>query len=152
MKRIVILLAGAAAALAVAGLATAGFATASGRRATLELRQTSIGKVLVNGRGRTLYMFVADRRNKDNCVKIFHCTIVWPLLTTTGEPIAKSGVKRSLVGTIKLPNGETQVTYAGHPVYTYVADMRPGQVFGEGVSQSGAKWYVLNGAGHVVKK
>jgi predicted lipoprotein with Yx(FWY)xxD motif len=151
VRRILILLAGAAATLSMAGLATAGFATASGRRATLELRKTGLGKILVNGRGLTLYMFVADRPNTDNCVKIVHCTTVWPLLTTTGKPITKSGVKGSLVGTIKLPNGQTQVTYAGHPVYTYIADTRPGQTFGEGVFQSGAKWYVLNGTGHVVK-
>jgi predicted lipoprotein with Yx(FWY)xxD motif len=108
--------------------------------------------ILVNGRGRTLYMFAADRPNKDNCVSRPGCLHVWPAVTTTGAPVAKKGVKKSLIGTIKLSTGQTQVTYAHHPLYTYIADTRPGQVFGEGVFQSGAKWFVVNGAGHVVKK
>lgn len=135
----------------VAALGT-GIALASGHRATLKLRKTSLGKVLVNGHGFTLYMFAADRRDKDNCVRRPGCTHVWPPLVSTGKPVGKTGVKQSLLGTIKLPNGTRQVTYAGHPVYTYVADSAPGQTFGEGVTQSGAKWYVLNGAGKVVKK
>jgi predicted lipoprotein with Yx(FWY)xxD motif len=147
MKRSMILAAGVAIVVSL----TTGLAAASGGRATLQLRSSKFGKILVNGRGRTIYMFVADRRNKDNCVPIANCVHVWPLVTTTGTPVAKAGVKRSLIGTITLPNGTTQVTYSGHPLYTYIADTRPGQVFGEGVVQSGAKWYVLNGAGRVVK-
>ncbi len=152
MRRIVILLTGGVIAIALAGLVTAGLAIASGSRATLQLRQTKFGKILVNGRGRTLYMFAADKRNKDNCITRISCLTVWPALTTTGKPVAKSGVKGSLIGTIKLSNGKTQVTYAGHPLYTYVADSRAGQTFGEGVLQSGARWYVLGGTGTVIKK
>jgi predicted lipoprotein with Yx(FWY)xxD motif len=147
MKRVSILVS----AVVLVAVATTGLAIASGGRATLQLRKTSLGKILVNGRGRTLYMFVADRRNKDNCVPIPNCLHVWPLVTTTGTPVSKAGVKRSLVGTITLPDGRVQVTYAGHPLYTYIADTKAGQTFGEGVVQSGAKWYVLNGAGRVVK-
>lgn len=151
MKRLSIVLS-AVIVVALVALATTGLAAASGGRATLKLRKTSLGKILVNGKGRTLYMFAADRRNKDNCLKVPNCAHVWPLLTTSGKPVLKSGVKRSLVGTIKLSNGKKQVTYAGHPLYTYIADSHPGNVFGEGVFQSGAKWYVVNGAGKVVKR
>ena len=152
MRRILILLTGGVVTLALAGLVTTGLAMASGGRATLQLRQTKLGKILVNGRGRTLYLFAADKRNKDNCITRIGCLAVWPALTTSGKPVAKAGAKTSLIGTIKLSNGQTQVTYAGHPLYTYVADSRAGQTFGEGVLQSGARWYVLNGAGKVIKK
>ena len=150
MKRLSILVS----AIVVVAIATTGLASACGGRATLALRQTKLGKILVNGRGRTLYMFAADKRNKDNCITrtASDCLHVWPALATSGKPVAKAGVKPSLIGTIKLSNGQTQVTYAGHPLYTYIADSRAGQMFGEGVLQSGARWYVLNGAGNVIKK
>lgn len=146
MKRIVILLA----VLAV-GLTTAGLAVAGGRRAKINLRKTKIGKVLVNGSGFTLYDFAKDTRNKDNCVSIPNCTVVWPLVTTSGKAIAGKGVKASLLGTITVSGGRKQVTYAGHPLYTYAGDSAPGQTHGANLPQSGARWYALNAAGRNVK-
>ncbi|MBV9796556.1 MAG: hypothetical protein JO039_00800, partial [Solirubrobacterales bacterium] len=99
MRRILILLTSGVVTLAFAGLVTTGLATASGGRATLELRQTKLGKILVNGRGRTLYLFAADKRNKDNCIARIGCLAVWPALTTSGKPVAKAGAKTSLFGT-----------------------------------------------------
>jgi predicted lipoprotein with Yx(FWY)xxD motif len=148
MKRIVILLAVFAAALATAGLATAG-----GHRAKVNLRKTRAGKLLVNSRGVTLYEFAKDAKNKDNCVAIPNCTTVWPPLYTSGKPVARKGVRRSLLGTITLHNGRQQVTYGGFPLYTYLGDgKKPGAITGVGIVQSRGRWYGVTAAGHRVSK
>ncbi len=147
MKRTFILL-----AVIAVSLATAGLATAAGRPAKVNLRTTKIGKVLVNSRGFTLYEFAKDARNKDNCFAHSNCITVWPAVTTTDKPIAGKGVKRSLLGTITLPNGRQQVTYGGHPLYTYIGDGGPGDTTGAGILQAGGRWYALSAAGHRVSK
>lgn len=118
--------------------------------ATVSLAGTSAGKILVNSRGFTLYLFTADRRNRDNCVKKSGCTTAWPPLTVTGRPHAGSGVKASLLGTITLPNGHHQVTYNGHPLYRYAGDSRARQTYYIGVSAYGGRWYGVNAAGGAV--
>lgn len=147
MKRFIIAPVAIAAVLATAGLAEAG-----GGKPTVQLRQTKAGKILVNSQGFTLYMFTKDKRNKDNCWASVNCARVWPPLTTKGKPTAGKGVKRSLLGTITLPNGRLQVTYAGRPLYMYIADGGPAETSYIGVFQSGGRWYAMDGAGHVVKK
>lgn len=121
------------------------------RGAKLQLRHTSLGQILVNGAGHTVYAFTRDSRNHDRCATISGCTGIWPLLTTGGRPTLGRGVRRSLVGTIKLPGGARQVTYAGHPLYTYIADAGPGDTSYVGVSQFGGRWLALTAAGHTVK-
>jgi predicted lipoprotein with Yx(FWY)xxD motif len=71
----------------------------------------------------------------------------WPPLLTSGKPHAGTGAKASLLGTTKRKNGALQVTYAGHPLYRYKLDTKPGQTKGEESTQFGAKWYVLSPAG-----
>src|SRR5579872_2201222 len=104
---------------AVAAIATA--AAASGG-AKVNLRNTSDGKIVVNSRGYTLYMFTRDSKDKDVCMRIAMCTTFWPPLTTTGKPIAGPGVKARLLGTIAYKGKLRQVTYNGHPLYTYKED------------------------------
>jgi predicted lipoprotein with Yx(FWY)xxD motif len=141
----------AMAAVAAVVPALAGMASAGGTRAKLQLRQTSKGKIIVNSGGFTIYAFTRDGRNKDNCVKINGCAGVWPLVATSGKPIAGPGVKSSLIGTIRPKPGVVQVTYAGHPLYTYTLDSRPGQTFYVGITQFGGSWPALNASGHEVK-
>jgi predicted lipoprotein with Yx(FWY)xxD motif len=155
MKRTCILLAtvlaGAAAASAVSS-AQGGVSTAhTARVAKVQLRRTSLGRILVNASGFTLYRFTRDGRNRDRCVKVSGCASVWPALTTSGRPAAGSGVRASLLSTITLPGGAKQVTYAGHPLYTYSGDSGPGQTFYVGAAQFGGTWYALNAAGGAVK-
>lgn len=119
--------------------------------AKVGLRSTSVGMILVNGRGFTLYMFAKDTRNHNACVAIKGCSALWPALVTSGKPVAGSGVKASLLGTIKLSGGQQQVTYAGRPLYTYVGDARPGSTSYVGIRQSGGAWYALGAAGNTVK-
>src|SRR5947209_13105229 len=87
----------------------------------VQLRHTSAGTILVNGRGFTLYMFTRDGRNRDRCVAISGCRSVWPLLAQSGSTVAGRGVRRSQLGSIKV-GGRRQVTYAGHPLYSYIGD------------------------------
>ncbi len=66
-------------------------------------------------------------------------------------PWPEPGIKRGLIGTIKLASGVKQVTYAGHPLYTYIGDSGPGDTSYVGFSQFGGTWFALNAAGHAVK-
>lgn len=142
-----------AAALTVCAAATlpVALAGASGTRAKLALRQTKVGMILVNSRGFTLYAFSRDKRDTDACQRIRHCLTVWPPLTTSGKAIAGRGVKRSLIGAIRLRNGAHQVTYAGHPLYTYLGDVRPGQTSYVNLLQFHGYWPAVNAAGGEVK-
>jgi predicted lipoprotein with Yx(FWY)xxD motif len=145
MKRISILF------TCIAVLAAASAALAAGHPAKLKLGKTSLGKIVETGRGSTVYMFTRDSRKKDSCVKVSGCTSVWPPVTTTGRPVAAPGIKRGLLGTITLPSGAKQVTYAGHPLYRYIADSGPGDTSYVGFAEFGGSWFALNGAGHAVK-
>ena len=149
MRRILMLLtATVVAALAAAGAASA---SASAGAAKLQLRKTSVGTILVDGHGATLYAFTKDGRNVDMCVRISGCAGLWPLMTTAGKPVAGTGVKASLIGTIAVKGRARQVTYAGHPLYTYSGDSGPGQVSYVGVAQFGGSWPAVNAAGGEVK-
>jgi len=138
-----------AAALATA-LAASAPASASAARAEIKLRKTSVGTILVNSRGFTLYAFTRDPRNRDMCVALSGCSSVWPAVTTTGKPIARHGVRASLLGTINLHRGRKQVTYAGHPLYTYAGDSAPGETSYVNFAAFGGRWPAMNAAGHEV--
>jgi predicted lipoprotein with Yx(FWY)xxD motif len=148
LRRIMIL---TAATLLAVSLTTT-LASASATHAKLQLRRTSIGTILVNGSGRTVYAYTADGRNTDNCVKESGCMSLWPAVATSGKAIAGPGVKASLIGTITIKGGVKQVTYAGHPLYTYAEDSGPGQTSYVGIFQFKGYWPALNAAGKEVKK
>jgi predicted lipoprotein with Yx(FWY)xxD motif len=141
------------AAIVVLGAAAVPIASASaaGTSAKVSLRKTSLGMVLVNGRGHTLYAFTKDSRNKDRCVSTAGCASTWPVVTSTGKPTAGPGVKSSKLSTIKLPNGSRQVTYAGRPLYTYAADSSAGATDYVGASAFGGTWLAVNAAGKTIK-
>jgi predicted lipoprotein with Yx(FWY)xxD motif len=148
LKRTFVALLGAAVvALVASGLAGA----AAPHRATLKLHNTDRGMILVNGRARTLYAFTRDRRNTDKCKKISGCLQLWPAVTTSGKPIAGPGVNAHLIGTIPFKHGVRQVTYAGHPLYTYANDFEAAQTSYVNVLQFGGRWPAVNAAGKEVK-
>jgi predicted lipoprotein with Yx(FWY)xxD motif len=126
-------------------------AQAGARHTTLKLRHTSVGTILVNSGGFTLYAFTRDARNRDRCQKIKQCLKLWPAVTTNGRPVAGKGVRQTLIGTIRLASGARQVTYAGHPLYTYTGDSAPGQTFYVNFFQFGGSWPAVNAAGREVK-
>lgn len=137
--------------VAVLALAFAGLAVAASGPAKIKLRKTAIGKIITNGSGFTIYMFTKDTRNHDKCVAIRNCKATWPPVMTHGKPVAGPGINASLLGKIKLPGGQNQVTYSGHPLYTYSADTGPGQTVYVGTPLFGGKWDALSATGKTVK-
>jgi predicted lipoprotein with Yx(FWY)xxD motif len=112
---------------------------------TVDVASTSLGSVLVDSKGRTLYLFQADKGKKSTCNGA--CAATWPPLMTTAKPTAGSGVKDSLLGSTKRSDGSEQVTYNGHPLYTFQGDTASGQTNGQGSTNFGAVWYVVSPAG-----
>jgi predicted lipoprotein with Yx(FWY)xxD motif len=119
---------------------------AKSSRMVIKLRKTKLGKVLVTGSGRTLYLYTPDAKNKSNCYT--GCASLWPPLISKKKARAGKGVKAKLIGVTMRTNGQHQVTYKGHPLYRYLSDSKAGQVKGEGY---GGIWYVLNAKGKAVK-
>jgi predicted lipoprotein with Yx(FWY)xxD motif len=115
---------------------------------TVDVRTTSLGKILVNSQGRTLYLFKKDSGRKSACTGA--CAKAWPPLRASGKPTAGRGVSASKLGTIKRSDGKPQVTYKGHPVYTFVKDTKAGQTNGQGLTAFGASWFVLSPAGNQI--
>jgi predicted lipoprotein with Yx(FWY)xxD motif len=130
-----------------AGTYGAGPAPSSGAAmaAVVDLRSSKLGQTLVDGQGRTLYLFEADKAGKSNCNGA--CTSAWPPYVSKGTPQPGTGVAGALLGTSVRGDGATQVTYRGHPLYYYAGDNQPGDVAGQGLNQFGAKWYVLASSG-----
>jgi len=98
--------------------------------------------VLVDSEGLTLYYFEKDKGGKSACYGA--CASAWPPLTTSGAPRAMNGAQSSKLGTTERKDGTTQVTYAGWPLYTYIADKQPGEDNGTDVDAFGAPWYPLH--------
>jgi predicted lipoprotein with Yx(FWY)xxD motif len=119
--------------------------TGGGDAATVSLRKLNVGNALVDGQGRTLYLFEADKGPMSTCNGA--CATIWPPATTSGKPKAGPGVDAAKLGTTKRSNGTLEATYNGHPLYRYAPDTKPGQDAGQGLDQFGAKWYVLAATG-----
>ncbi len=132
-------------------LATASAGAAATKGTTIRLEKTSAGMVLTANKGFTLYQFSRDSKKKDSCFKNAQCRSTWPAVTTKVKPVATRGVTAKLLGTIKLPNGSRQITYAGHPLYRYSGDFGPRQTDYFGVSASGGTWYGIDTKGHRVQ-
>ena len=109
---------------------------------------SKLGMVLVDGSGRTLYLFEKDQPNRSACTGA--CVAAWPVDQSSGTPKAGSGVKASLLGTITRSDNTTQVTYNHHPLYYYAGDSQPGQHNGQGLNAFGAAWFVVAPAGGAV--
>jgi predicted lipoprotein with Yx(FWY)xxD motif len=139
-----------------AGLATLALfalvavAQAASGGAIVSVHTSSLGKLLVDGRGRTLYLFQKDTVGKSNCSA--SCAAYWPPLLTSGKPRAGAGAKQSLLGTTKRTDGKLQVTYRGHPLYTFVVDTKAGQTKGEALNKFGALWYAVSPSGTKITK
>jgi predicted lipoprotein with Yx(FWY)xxD motif len=112
----------------------------------LAVRQTSLGTILTDGRGFTLYGFDADKGTMSNCSGA--CAAAWPPDTTTStDPQIGSGVSQSLVGKTTRADGTTQLTYAGRPLYLFKGDSAPGNTNGDGSMAFGARWDALTASG-----
>ena len=106
--------------------------------ATIKVMRTAYGRVLVDGKGRALYLFTREHSSS------------WPPLLTAGKPVAGTGARASLLGSTRRRDGSTQVTYRGHSLYRYVGDRQPGQVLCQDVEEFGGRWYVVTPSGSAV--
>jgi predicted lipoprotein with Yx(FWY)xxD motif len=124
---------------------TAAGATASG----VLLADTSLGQVLTADDGMTVYIFLRDNAGAPTCVA--DCAKTWPpLLVDDGAtPTAGDGVDSAMLGTAANPEGGTQATYNGWPLYYYAADSAPGDTNGQGV---GDVWYVIGADGEPISE
>ena len=148
MKSLTTFAAAAVIAAIVAATALAGGAKTAG--AKVAIGKTSLGRILVDGKGITLYDFAKDKGTTSTCYGA--CAALWPPLVTKGKPVAGPGVRASLLGTTKRTDGKLEVTYGGHPLYYFVTDRNPGQTTGQGVNQFGAPWWVISAAGKEIHR
>lgn len=150
-NRPITLLAGAAAvalvALVVAGCGGGGGnpTAAKAGGATINVADGGLGKILVDSKGRTLYLFKKDSGTKSTCFG--ECAADWPPLRSAGKPTAGNGANASLVATTQRSDGRPEVTYNGHPVYLFGGDKQPGDMSGQGLSAFGGGWSVVSPQG-----
>lgn len=149
MKSILLSLGIVAAALSVAVGAASAATTSPSAAVKVSVASTGLGRILVDGRGHTLYLFAKDTRGKSTCSGA--CAAFWPPLVAAGKPHAGPGVKSTLLGTTRRADGRLQVTYNHHPVYLFAKDVRKGDTKGEGLDVFGAEWYALSAAGAKVE-
>ncbi|GAA4988692.1 hypothetical protein GCM10023205_69610 [Yinghuangia aomiensis] len=115
--------------------------------AGLHTANSQYGEILVNGSGRTLYLLTADAGTTSNCYG--ECASIWPPDTQVNAP-ASGQADASKVGSTPRNDSSSQVTYNGHPVYTYAQDAKPGDVNGQGLNTFGGTWWVLDAHGNPV--
>ena len=151
LRMLLVLPAAAAAAAVVAACSSSGIpsGTSSGgssahsAAAAAGLKTVQIGgvTVLTNGHGFTLYTFAPDTSTTSNCNGT--CAQNWPPVK---GPATASGVKGAFA-TIKRSDGSTQLTFRGHPLYTFVGDKSPGQASGNGINAFGGLWHEAPASG-----
>ena len=113
--------------------------------ATVAIASSSLGDILVDADGRTLYAFTKDKGDQSACSG--PCADNWPALV--GDATAGSGVQASMLSTSMQASGDAQVTYGGKPLYYFAGDAKPGDTNGQGV---GSVWYALSADGNLVKQ
>ena len=141
-------------ALAIAGCGGGGSSSSSsaaaggsGTEGTIGSTEIEgLGSVLVDAEGMTVYDFTVDKGTKSECYG--GCEAAWPPVTTTGKPTAGEGAMASALGTTKRKDGTLQVTYEGHPLYTFTGDEGPGEANG---NEAEGTWFALDEAGAAVK-
>jgi len=107
-----------------------------------------LGQILVDDKGMTLYLFVADTGTASTCYT--NCATVWPPLLTTGSPQAGTGADASLLGATTRTDAKVEVTYKGHPLYYFFKDKAPGDTTGQGVNGFGGLWWVVSPSGAAI--
>jgi predicted lipoprotein with Yx(FWY)xxD motif len=134
----------AVAALVLFGLVVAGANSAAPAVTGTALKTTTIGgtTVLTNAKGFTLYSFAPDTPATSKCYG--SCAVYWP--PVTGTAAAGQGLP-GRVGTIRRTDGSHQITYNGHPLYTYIGDSAPGQARGNNLNLNGGLWHEVPASG-----
>lgn len=118
--------------------------------ALVKIGPSTLGRVLVDAHGKTLYLWAHDKGPRSTCSG--ECAEYWPPLITSGKPAAGSGANARLLGANRRADGRLQVTYAGHPLYYFVKDSKAGQTNGEGLNGFGGRWDPVSANGAAVRK
>lgn len=122
-------------------------ASNSGGGGTISTAEVSgLGKVLVDAEGMTVYLYTPDEGSTSVCYG--GCESAWPPVVAAGKPTAGAGATSSALGTTKRKDGTMQVTYEGHPLYTFAGDKAPGEATGQ---EDEGVWFVVDEAGSAVK-
>jgi predicted lipoprotein with Yx(FWY)xxD motif len=125
-------------------------ALAPAAAADIKVGTTSLGSILSDGQGLTVYLFEKDLSTTSTCSGA--CASAWPPVTTSAsQPMVSGNANQALLGTTMRPDGTTQLTYAGHPLYRFVGDHKPGDTTGQGLHAFGAGWDVLTPAGQKIE-
>ena len=150
MKGLILAIGAVVAAVSLSyGLGIASASSSSASAGTkVGVASSSLGRILVDSHGRTLYLFEKDKNGKSACYG--SCAAYWPPLIASGKPRAVSGAKASLLGTTRRHDGRRQVTYRHHPLYRYAGDAGKGQTNGQGLNESGGLWWVLSPTGNKI--
>jgi predicted lipoprotein with Yx(FWY)xxD motif len=109
-----------------------------------------LGELLVDSKGRTLYLFKHDTGSTSTCFS--SCAKAWPPLRTKVKPTVSGDAKAKLIATSARPDGPNQVTYNGHPLYLYQGDETPGKVNGQKLNSWGGRWFTVSPAGKQIVK
>lgn len=133
---------------ASAGTSSGSESAGSGAMTVAASEGPELGMVLVDSEGFTVYSFAKDRGTTSSCYGA--CAETWPPVIVTGKPTAGEGATSSDLGTTKRKDGTLQVTYAGHPLYTFVDDQSPGEANGNGSTAFGGEWNALDESGSAV--
>jgi predicted lipoprotein with Yx(FWY)xxD motif len=120
-------------------------ATGASAKPIVTTAKTALGTILVDGHGRTLYRFAQDTAHRSMCSGA--CAVNWPPFTASSKPSAGGGVHASALSLVKRSDGRRQVRIAGHPLYRFKADTRPGQVNGQGIDAFGGTWSTVSASG-----
>ena len=119
---------------------------AAGGAVTVMVADSSLGQILVDGEGRTLYMFKPDEAGTPTCYD--DCETSWPPLTVTGDITVGEGLDASVFTTVDRTDGSKQVKAGNWPLYFFANDAAPGDVNGQDV---GDVWYVVSPAGEPIE-
>jgi predicted lipoprotein with Yx(FWY)xxD motif len=145
----VVVLAAAALVAAIVGDTSSAASQKAPKGTLVSIHKTALGKVLVDARGHTLYLFEKDKNGMSSCNGV--CLAYWPAVLTNTKPRAGAGVRAALLGRTRRSDGRRQVTYAGQPLYTFIGDKRAGQTTGEGLTDFGAAWDAIAPTGRPIE-
>jgi len=115
---------------------------------TLSVAGSRYGKIIVDGQGRTLYLFDAERTATPKCYGA--CAGAWPPLLIATTPVAGGGLTQALIATVARNDGSMQVTYNGHALYLYIGDRSPGEIKCQAIPEFGGVWYVVDAQGNKI--
>ena len=111
---------------------------------------TSVGRYLADANGRSVYVFMKDKKNVSTCADA--CAAAWPPFAASSAVSTDSSMKSAMVGTITRSDNRSQTSYNGMPLYYYEDDKQPGDIEGQGKNEFGGLWYVVSPSGQKITK